>query len=85
MTLGDAPVILRMYSMLYETAMQLGRIWVDQQDHLAAAERVFTVLNKIDEKSETSTKKRDLSVTHPPLVRYQDITFGYPGNQPILK
>mgnify|MGYP003298336976 FL=1 len=85
MTLGDAPVILRMYSMLYETAMQLGRIWVDQQDHLAAAERVFTVLNKIDEKPETSTKKRDLSVTHPPLVRYQDITFGYPGNQPILK
>ena len=85
MTLGDAPVILRMYSMLYETAMQLGRIWIDQQDHLAAAERVFTILNQKDEKPEISLKGQELSMTHPPLVRYEDITFGYPGNQPILK
>ena len=85
MTLGDAPVILRMYSMLYETAMQLGRIWVDQQDHLAAAERVFTILNKIDEKPETSTKKRDLSVTHPPWCAIRTSLLVTPATSPFSR
>ena len=41
LTLGDAPVVIRMYSLLYETAMQFGRIWIDQQDNAAAARRVY--------------------------------------------
>ena len=45
LTLGDAPVVLRMYSLLYETSMQFGRIWIDQQDNAAAARRVFFAMD----------------------------------------
>ena len=82
MTLGDAPVILRMYSMLYETAMQLGRIWIDQQDHLAAAQRVFKIIDA--EHDETSRQGGELKLSRPPAISYNNVNFAYPNGFSVL-
>ena len=52
LTLGDTPVIIRMYSLLYETSMQFGQVWIEQQDNAAAARRVFFMMDRKTEKPE---------------------------------
>ena len=83
LTLGDIPVVLRMYSLLYETAMQFGRIWIDQQDNAAAARRVFF---SMDHQAESVKSRRDtpLKWSDPLSLRFEDVGFRYPDGRRAL-
>ena len=85
LTLGDTPVVIRMYSLLYETAMQFGRIWIDQQDNAAAARRVFF---SMDHEAE-ATAKRSSRLRTPQLhdeskLRFENVGFRYPDGRQAL-
>ena len=83
LTLGDIPVVLRMYSLLYETSMQFGRIWIDQQDNAAAARRVFFSMDHEPEQSASPPAT-------PPLpdsalsLRFEEVGFRYPDGRRAL-
>ena len=86
LTLGDGPVVLRMYSLLYETSMQFGRIWIDQQDNAAAARRVFFAMDhdveKVDRPHEHSHANRiegDFS------IRFERVGFLYADGRRALE
>ena len=84
LTLGDAPVVIRMYSLLYETAMQFGRIWIDQQDNAAAARRVFF---SVDRETEATRPGAPLPMTHvgdAPVLRFEHVGFRYPDGRRAL-
>lgn len=85
LTLGDIPVVLRMYSLLYETAMQFGRIWIDQQDNAAAARRVFF---SMDHEAEQSARSRPPTTTvvgpDPLSLRFEGVGFRYPDGRRAL-
>lgn len=85
LTLGDGPVVLRMYSLLYETSMQFGRIWIDQQDNAAAARRVFFAMDhqveSVDQRQARSclgTKARDIT------LRFDRVGFLYADGRRAL-
>ena len=84
LTLGDIPVVLRMYSMLYETAMQFGRIWIDQQDNAAAARRVFFSMDHHAEQPAASRPTPALPGTEPLSLRFEDVGFRYPDRRRAL-
>ena len=86
LTLGDAPVVLRMYSLLYETSMQFGRIWIDQQDNAAAARRVFFAMDhdveEVARRRQPSSSGRmdgDFS------LRFDDVGFRYADGRRALE
>ena len=85
LTLGDVPVVLRMYSLLYETAMQFGRIWIDQQDNAAAARRVFFAM---DHEAEVSRTVRpgapSLRWSDSLTLRFEGAGFRYPDGRRAL-
>ena len=85
LTLGDTPVVLRMYSLLYETAMQFGRIWIDQQDNSAAARRVFF---SIDHEAESvavrTNKESDATFPKSFELAFEGVGFSYPDGRQVL-
>ncbi len=85
LTLGDAPVVLRMYSLLYETSMQFGRIWIDQQDNAAAARRVFFSMDHdveaITRNRHTHSGRMDGDVS----LRFDGVGFHYPDGRRALE
>lgn len=86
LTLGDAPVVLRMYSLLYETSMQFGRIWIDQQDNAAAARRVFFAMDHdVEEvarrRQPSSSGRMDGDLT----LRFDDVGFRYADGRRALE
>ena len=85
LTLGDTPVVIRMYSLLYETAMQFGRIWIDQQDNAAAARRVFFAM---DQEAEEAARPIAPSPTAPPradpVLRFAGVGYRYPDGRQAL-
>ena len=87
LTLGDTPVILRMYSLLYETSMQFGQIWIEQQDNAAAARRVFFMIDR----AETAPAQASAGSPHTgqivgPVreIRYENVSFTYPDGRRAL-
>ena len=83
LTLGDTPVVIRMYSLLYETAMQFGRIWIDQQDNAAAARRVFFSMDHEVEPSATRPTTA-LQWSDPLTLRFEGVGFRYPDGRRAL-
>ena len=85
LTLGDVPVVLRMYSLLYETAMQFGRIWIDQQDNAAAARRVYFVMDHEAEETASSTASSYRGGL-PALesLGFENVGFRYPDGRRAL-
>ena len=85
LTLGDVPVVLRMYSLLYETAMQFGRIWIDQQDNAAAARRVYFAMDHEAEETASSTAPSYRGGL-PALVSlgFENVGFRYPDGRRAL-
>ena len=83
LTLGDTPVIIRMYSLLYETSMQFGQIWIEQQDNAAAARRVFFMMDHNAERSRGSDKDV-LDLGTATGVRFDDVSFNYPDGRQAL-
>ncbi|MYD96338.1 MAG: ABC transporter ATP-binding protein [Gammaproteobacteria bacterium] len=84
LTLGDAPVVIRMYSLLYETAMQFGRIWIDQQDNAAAARRVYFSMDHKAELATTSGPGTPLPALDPVSLRFDGVGFRYPDGRRAL-
>lgn len=83
LTLGDTPVIIRMYSLLYETSMQFGQIWIEQQDNAAAARRVFFMMDHDAERSLGT----DEDISKPGTtsgIRFDDVSFSYPDGRQVL-
>jgi len=83
LTLGDTPVIIRMYSLLYETSMQFGQIWIEQQDNAASARRVFFMMDHETEKSPSTYT----DIPHPGTatgVRFDNVSFSYPDGRLAL-
>ena len=83
LTLGDTPVIIRMYSLLYETSMQFGQIWIEQQDNAAAARRVFFMMDHKTEKSPSTYT----GIPNPGTVtgvRFDNVSFSYPDGRLAL-
>ena len=85
LTLGDVPVVLRMYSLLYETAMQFGRIWIDQQDNAAAARRVYFAMDHEAEETASSTASSYRGGL-PALesLGFENVGFRYPDGRRAL-
>ncbi|MDE0659608.1 MAG: ABC transporter ATP-binding protein [Gammaproteobacteria bacterium] len=83
LTLGDIPVVLRMYSLLYETSMQFGRIWIDQQDNAAAARRVFFSMDHEPEQS-ASRPATPLLPDSALSLRFEEVGFRYPDGRRAL-
>ena len=73
-----------MYSLLYETAMQFGRIWIDQQDNAAAARRVFFSMDH--EAEEAATRPAATPPRHADTLslRFEDVGFRYPDGRRAL-
>ena len=84
LTLGDTPVILRMYSLLYETSLQFGQIWIEQQDNAAAARRVLFMLDHEAEDRVESNEKR-LNLGSKDGIQFKDVSFTYPDGRQALK
>ncbi|MYB37839.1 MAG: ABC transporter ATP-binding protein [Gammaproteobacteria bacterium] len=84
LTLGDTPVVIRMYSLLYETAMQFGRIWIDQQDNAAAARRVFFALDHEAEPTSPRRRATPPMRSEPLKLRFEDVDFRYPDGRQAL-
>lgn len=80
LTIGDVPVILRMYSLLYETSMQFGRIWIDQQDNVAAARRLFFALDR----RASDAPVQPTPARHVSRVRFDGVGFTYPDGHDAL-
>ena len=85
LTLGDTPVVLRMYSLLYETAMQFGRIWIDQQDNAAAARRVFFAMDHEAEPATSRPGATPMARPDPLTLRFEDVGFRYPDGRQALE
>ena len=85
LTLGDTPVVLRMYSLLYETAMQFGRIWIDQQDNAAAARRVFFAMDHEAEPGTPRPRATPMARSDPLSLRFEDVGFRYPDGRQALE
>ncbi len=84
LTLGDAPVVIRMYSLLYETAMQFGRIWIDQQDNAAAARRVFFAMDQ--EEDGASSRRSPIPRPEANLsLRFEGVGFRYADGRRALQ
>ena len=83
LTLGDTPVILRMYSLLYETSLQFGQIWIEQQDNAAAARRVLFMLDHEAEDRVESNEKR-LNLGSKDGIQFKDVSFTYPDGRQAL-
>ena len=83
LTLGDTPVVIRMYSLLYETAMQFGRIWIDQQDNAAAARRVFFSMDH-EAESVASRPMTAFRWSEPLTLRFEGVGFRYPDGRRAL-
>ena len=84
LTLGDAPVVIRMYSLLYETAMQFGRIWIDQQDNAAAARRVFFSMDHEAQAPRSGAAARVAQIGDAPTLRFERAGFRYPDGRRAL-
>ena len=85
LTLGDTPVILRMYSLLYETSLQFGQIWIEQQDNAAAARRVLFMLDHEAEDRVESNEKR-LNLGSKDGIQFKDVSFKYSsGKESAIK
>lgn len=80
LTLGDTPVIIRMYSLLYETSMQFGQLWIDQQDNAAAARRVLVMLDLPGETQGPATAR----ATFGEGVRFEHVCVRYPDGRLAL-
>ncbi|MDC0237860.1 ABC transporter ATP-binding protein/permease [Gammaproteobacteria bacterium] len=83
LTLGDTPVIIRMYSLLYETSMQFGQVWIEQQDNAAAARRVFFMMDRTTENPEGPYT----DIPNPGTatgVRFDNVSFSYPDGRIAL-
>ena len=85
LTLGDAPVVLRMYSLLYETSMQFGRIWIDQQDNAAAARRVFFSMDHDVEAITRNRRTRSGGMDRDVSLRFDGVGFHYPDGRRALE
>ena len=83
LTLGDTPVVIRMYSLLYETAMQFGRIWIDQQDNAAATRRVFFSMDH-EAESVASRPMTAFRWSEPLTLRFEGVGFRYPDGRRAL-
>ncbi len=82
LTLGDTPVILRMYSLLYETSMQFGQVWIDQQDNAAAARRVTFML---DQPAETADGGNPLLLDDARAgLSLRSVDYTYPDGRRVL-
>ncbi|MYD43208.1 MAG: ABC transporter ATP-binding protein [Gammaproteobacteria bacterium] len=85
LTLGDAPVVLRMYSLLYETSMQFGRIWIDQQDNAAAARRVFFSMDHHRESvGEHDAGLKSMHLENEFTLRLDHVSYRYPDGRQVL-
>ena len=84
LTLGDTPVVIRMYSLLYETAMQFGRIWIDQQDNAAATRRVFFSMDH-EAESVASRPMTAFRWSEPLTLRFEGVGFRYPDGRRALE
>ena len=85
LTLGDAPVVIRMYSLLYETSMQFGRIWIDQQDNAAAARRVFFAMDhNVEETRRSAESPRIEPIDQDLTLSFEHVGFQYPDGRHVL-
>ena len=84
LTLGDTPVVIRMYSLLYETAMQFGRIRIDQQDNAAATRRVFFSMDHEAESAAASRPTTEPQWSEPLTLRFEGVGFRYPDGRRAL-
>ena len=85
LTLGDAPVVLRMYSLLYETAMQFGRIWIDQQDNAMATRRVFFAIDHdVEEAIDEDSEKKLVELEDQFTLRFESVGYRYPDGRRAL-
>ncbi len=80
LTLGDTPVILRMYSLLYETSIQFGQLWIDQQDNAAAARRVLVMLDQPGEVQPQGTTQAAFADG----IRFEQVSVRYPDGRLAL-
>lgn len=86
LTLGDAPVVIRMYSLLYETAMQFGRIWIDQQDNAVAARRVFFAMDHdLAREQDATTLIRLPQLDDSFTLQFDHVGYHYPDGRQALE
>ncbi len=82
-TIDQLFVFASYIGMLLRPVMMLGMIWAGYQGMVAAAERVFEIINAAPDVKEKSDAKRLPSISG--HVIFDNVSFGYDRDKPVLK
>ena len=83
MTVGTVTAFLLYVQQFFQPIQLLSQFYTQAQSALAALERIFSLLDEPAQLQDTEG-----AIAMPPIrgeVRFQDVTFGYKPNQPVLK
>ena len=83
MTLGTVTAFLLYVQQFFQPIQLLSQFYTQAQSALAALERIFSLLDE-----PTQLQDAAGAIAMPPIqgeVRFQDVTFGYKPDQPVLK
>ena len=83
MTVGTVTAFLLYVQQFFQPIQLLSQFYTQAQSALAALERIFSLLDEPAQLQDTEG-----AIVMPPIrgeVRFQDVTFGYKPDQPVLK
>lgn len=81
--LGTIFMFIQLIHMLFRPLRQMADKFNTLQLGLVSCQRVFSIINQRQENAETSAGD-DLNVTEG-VIRFEEVSFGYKENEPILK
>ncbi|HEX6980263.1 MAG TPA: ABC transporter ATP-binding protein [Alphaproteobacteria bacterium] len=83
LSVGDLLLVMGYVAQLYAPLQQIGMHIAGQQQAVASAERAFEVLDQeITVTDRPDAQARAQAIGH---VRFEDVTFAYPGCPPVLR
>ena len=88
LSLGDLATFLLLLFYLIGPLLMVVSSYTDLQEGLAAITRIKEILDSPTEPSTTSTREsspRTSQTDKDPIVRFENVTFGYGGGRPVLR
>lgn len=85
LTIGELLIFLSYLTQLYEPLNQLTHVGATVSDAGAGVQRIFEILDSKPELAEPPAPKELASVTQPPRLRFEGVSFGYDPAAPVLR